>query len=120
MTDNARVLKPGNEVCHVHINNGVFVKVLLERQIFGYLKILEQIPRITRLVVVCRQHLSGHRLTEPPATGNSCETPFRKQRFVDDGYQARFVNILAVKCGLKATIPFVNVNTYYTISKATP
>ena len=101
-----------HEIGHVHIDNGIFVQVLLERRMAGYLQVSKQVARVARLVVVGTQHLCRHRLAEAAATRHTAVTLACLQGLVDNGYQLRLVNVFPVSCTLEREVPFVDIRTH--------
>ena len=103
------IMRVGYETCQVKIDDGILVQVLFKRGVGGYLKVGKQAARVARLVVIGAQHLGRHRLAETTAARHAAKSSLREKCAVDNGNQARLVNIFAVPYALESSIADVDI-----------
>ena len=70
---------------------------------------MKQLLRVARLVVISAQHLSRHRLAEPPATSHTAITTLGIECHIYKWYQRRLVNILAIHNVAECIIAFIDI-----------
>ena len=73
---------------------------------------MKQLLRVARLVVISAQHLSRHRLAEPPATSHTAITTLGIECHIYKWYQRRLVNILAIHNVAECIIAFIDIYTH--------
>lgn len=93
----------------LYVMNMVFFQMFLKRWVGGNLKVGKKAARITRLVIVCAQHLGRHRLSKTPTARHTAETTLCKKRTVDYRDKPRLVNIFTVPYPLESSIADIEV-----------
>ena len=105
----AVILEARYEVADVQIDDGIFIQVFLELRVAGNLQVCKELARVARLIVVGAQHLGCHRFAETTATRDATETTFRKQRRVNNAYQPRLIDVLAIAGSHKSYVSCINI-----------
>lgn len=64
------------------------------------------------MVIVCVEHLGGHRLAEAAAAADATKPALREERLVYHADGSRLIDVLTIPCGLESSITNINVYTH--------
>ena len=86
----------------------MLVQMFLKVRMGCNLKVLEQRPGITGLVVIGTEHLGRHGFPEAAAAGNTAEASLGEKRCVDNSDKPGLIHIFTVPRGLESGIPDID------------